>query len=120
MTAVFTRLPLPSDTFVLFKADLLLLFELCRIQPCEDCLESRILLNELIAMSEGVLYVTDSRTSLKYQIPIHRNAIKAIDFQSIKCLNPEAVLADQLGNGLRLFDPGFKNTAVSESHITFM
>ena len=29
LTAVFAHLPLPSDIFVLFKADLFLLFELC-------------------------------------------------------------------------------------------
>lgn len=71
-------------------------------------------------MSEGVLYVTDSRTSLDYQIPIHRNSIKAVDFQAIKGQVAHSDLADQTGNGLRLFDPGFKNTAVSESKITFM
>ncbi|KAL8832153.1 MAG: hypothetical protein Q9191_000426 [Dirinaria sp. TL-2023a] len=71
-------------------------------------------------MSEGVLYVTDSRTSLEYQIPIHRNTINAVEFQSIKGPVTDSDLADQVGNGLRLFDPGFKNTAVSESRITFI
>lgn len=71
-------------------------------------------------MSEGVLYVTDSRTSLEYKIPICHNTIEALEFQSIKGPVTNSNPADEVGNGLRLFDPGFKNTAVSESKITFM
>ena len=71
-------------------------------------------------MSNGVLHITDSRTSRDYHIPIRRNVIKAVDFQAIKGPVEDSDLADQVGNGLRLFDPGFKNTAVSESTITFM
>ena len=71
-------------------------------------------------MSNGVLHITDSRTSRDYEIHIRRNVIKAVDFQAIKGPVEDSNLADQVGNGLRLFDPGFKNTAVSESAITFM
>ena len=70
-------------------------------------------------MSE-FLYIKDSRTSLEYQIPIRRNAVNAADFQAIKGPVTKSPVADQVGNGVRLFDPGFKNTAVSESKITFM
>jgi citrate synthase len=71
-------------------------------------------------MSEGTLYVTDSRTSSKYEIPIHRNTIPASSFKSIKAPKDRGLAVDQVENGLRLFDPGLKNTAVSESKITFM
>ena len=71
-------------------------------------------------MSDGKLHVIDSRTSLKYEIPIHRNTIKATDFQSIKGHDAGSNSTDQVANGLRLYDPGLKNTAVLESKITFM
>ena len=71
-------------------------------------------------MSNGVLHITDSRTSRDYELDIRRNVIKAVDFQAIKGPVEDSDLADQVGIGLRLFDPGFKNTAVSESRITFM
>ena len=71
-------------------------------------------------MSNGVLHITDSRTSQNYEIQIRRNVIKAVDFQAIKGPVEGSDLADQVGNGLRLFDPGFKNTAISESTITFV
>lgn len=75
---------------------------------------------KIIIMYQDVLYVTDSRTSLDYQIPIQRNTVKATDFQAIKGPINGSDPADQVKNGLRIFDPGFKNTAISESKITFM
>ena len=71
-------------------------------------------------MSEGILHVTDSRTFLEYQISIHRNSINAADFRALKAPSEGADPADQVSAGLRLFDPGFKNTAASQSEITFM
>ena len=71
-------------------------------------------------MSEGILHITDSRTSLEYDIPIHRNTIKAADFRALKAPSAGTDLADQVSGGIRLFDPGFKNTAASQSEITFM
>ena len=71
-------------------------------------------------MSEGTLYVTDSRTSKKYEIPIHHNSVSASSFKAIKVPKIGSRAVDQVENGIRLFDPGLKNTAVSESKITFM
>ena len=71
-------------------------------------------------MSEGVLYITDSRTSQRYEIPIHRNTVQASSFQAIKAPSAGTNRADQVANGLRLYDPGLKNTAVSESKLTFL
>lgn len=71
-------------------------------------------------MSEGVLSVTDSRTSLTYEIPIQRNTIRAADFRALKAPHAGTDPADQVSEGIRLFDPGFKNTAASQSSITFL
>ena len=45
---------------------------------------------------------------------IVHNAVRAVDFRAIS--------ASLLGRapGLRILDPGFQNTAVTESHITFV
>ncbi|MCJ1282613.1 hypothetical protein MMC26_001938 [Xylographa opegraphella] len=69
-------------------------------------------------MSEGVLYVTDSRTSQRYEIPIYRNTVRASSFQAIKAPAAGTNRADQVANGLRLYDPGLKNTAISEYKLT--
>ena len=71
-------------------------------------------------MSEGILHVTDSRTFLEYEIPIYRNTIRAADFRALKAPGAGTDPADQVSEGIRLFDPGFKNTAASQSEITFM
>ncbi len=73
-------------------------------------------------MSQDKLFITDSRTSAKYEIPIHRNTIPATSFKAIKGIQDGslAATADHVENGLRLFDPGLKNTAVLESKITYM
>ena len=66
------------------------------------------------------LSVLDNRTGRTYTIPIERNAIKATDFRKIKGDSFEADPVDQVDRGLRVFDPGYLNTAVVESSITFM
>lgn len=65
--------------------------------------------------STGVLTVVDSRTDQKYTIPIVDNAIRAIDFKAIQA-NAEG----KGYSGLKVFDPGFFNTACTESQITYM
>lgn len=71
-------------------------------------------------MSEGVLTVKDSRTSKEYEIPIHRNTIKAADFKQIKAPSENTDPADKVAKGLRLFDPGAHYTATHESRITWV
>ena len=67
-----------------------------------------------------LLHVVDSRTGNYYPIPIVHNAISASAFKQVKAPeNPEHP-EDQTDQGIRVFDPGFSNTAVSESQITFM
>lgn len=70
-------------------------------------------------MSTGTLFVLDSRTGSKYDIPIRRNAIRALDIQRIRAPDAAAHPADQKSLGLRVFDPGLQNTAVLESAISF-
>lgn len=70
-------------------------------------------------MSEGKLTITDSRTSREYEIPIHRNVIDAARFKAIKAPAEGSDLADQVKNGLRLYDPGLRNTAIAETKLTF-
>ncbi|TAQ91173.1 hypothetical protein B7494_g543 [Chlorociboria aeruginascens] len=66
------------------------------------------------------LTVTDSRTGKSYEIPITHNAVSAVHFQQINAPEDEEHAADQTHKGLRLFDPGFQNTAVSESAVTYV
>ena len=70
----------------------------------------------------STLHVIDSRTGLEYDIPIKNNAVQAVDFKRIKATEKEGVANpyDNLHNGLRILDPGFENTAVKESKITFV
>lgn len=70
-------------------------------------------------MSTGTLFVLDSRTGFKYDIPIRRNAVHALDLQRIRAPGGTAHPADQISRGLRVFDPGLQNTAVQESAISF-
>lgn len=70
-------------------------------------------------MSSGTLYVRDSRTDIKYEIPIRRNAVAAIELKKIKALAVGTNRADQVSSGLRVHDPGLLNTTVIESAISF-
>jgi citrate synthase len=70
-------------------------------------------------MSTGTLFVRDSRTGVKYDIPIRRNAIRSRDLQRIQAPSTGSDRADQVSLGLRLHDPGLQNTAVVESAISF-
>ncbi|PYH69137.1 putative citrate synthase [Aspergillus vadensis CBS 113365] len=70
-------------------------------------------------MSSGILYVKDSRTDVQYEIPIRRNAVAAVDFKKIKGPGTGADRADQIAGGLRVHDPGLRNTTVVETAISF-
>ena len=79
--------------------------------------------NSKHARDDGLqaLEIRDLRTNNLYTMPIRHNAVLAVDFAAIK--GPEkadCLLADQGQNGLRVFDPGFQNTAVVESNVTYV
>lgn len=66
------------------------------------------------------LHVTDGRTGQSYTFPIKRNAVNAGLFKQIKSPENKEYQADQNELGLRIYDPGYGNTAVSESDVTYM
>lgn len=70
-------------------------------------------------MSTGTLFVQDSRTGVKYKLPIRRNAVRALDLQRIRAPTAGSSRADQVSLGLRVHDAGLQNTAVVESAISF-
>jgi citrate synthase len=68
--------------------------------------------------AEGFLSVKDSRTGAKYAFPIYRNAVHALSFRQITAGDSQNA-SQHSKEGLRVFDPGFRNTAVKESNITY-
>lgn len=69
---------------------------------------------------EEVIHMVDNRTGLYYKIPITHNSIPAVALKQIKAPEDPEHAADQKELGLRVYDPGYSNTAVSESKITYM
>jgi hypothetical protein len=70
-------------------------------------------------MSTGTLFIRDSRTDANYEISINGNAIRATDLQRIRAPSLNSNRADQVAHGLRVYDPGLQNTAVTASAISF-
>jgi citrate synthase len=62
--------------------------------------------------AQTVLYITDSRTGLTYEIPIRDGAISAVDLKQIKVSDDDF--------GLLSYDPAFLNTASCRSAITYI
>ena len=69
--------------------------------------------------SSDRLTVIDHRTGRQYRMPISHNSIQALDFQAI-CTGRDSSPFSQTSGGLRVLDPGFRNTAVMKSQITFV
>lgn len=70
--------------------------------------------------TQNSLSITDNRTGLSYNIPIARNSIRATDFHRIKSPHIAESPVDQNDAGIRIFDPGFQNTACMQSEITYV
>ncbi|KAM0752246.1 hypothetical protein T439DRAFT_324313 [Meredithblackwellia eburnea MCA 4105] len=71
--------------------------------------------------SKESLTVTDNRTGKTYVVPIEHNSIKATAFKDMKAKpGPGQRAEDEIENGLRVYDPGYQNTAVISSTITFI
>ena len=66
------------------------------------------------------LEIKDSRTGRTYSIPIEKNAIKATDFKKISITGYGSNPVDEVENGLRVIDPGYRNTAVKVSQVTYV
>ena len=58
------------------------------------------------------LTVRDNRTGRDYDLPIHRESIRALDLRQIKTTDADF--------GLLSYDPSYQNTASCESSITFV
>lgn len=69
--------------------------------------------------SSGTLDVIDQRTGNHYQLDISNNAIHAADIQAVNAGTGYDV-SGRMNSGLRVLDPGFQNTAVMKSEITFV
>lgn len=67
-----------------------------------------------------VLHVIDSRTGQHLALNIQQNAINATDLKQLKAPKDSEHPEYQNEQGLRVYDPGYSNTLVSESKITYM
>lgn len=63
-------------------------------------------------MSKDTVTLTDNRTGKTYELPITNDTINAMDLRQIK-INPDDF-------GMLSYDPAFKNTASTESKITYI
>jgi citrate synthase len=79
-----------------------------------------LLEHELPAEREGTLTVRDNRTGAKYKIPIIHSAVPAAAFRQICVDSKDKTSRQQYEDGLRVIDPGYRNTAVKLSAITYM
>lgn len=73
-----------------------------------------------VVMSEGKLFVRDSRTLREYEIPITRNAVPAGAFGQIMGPVTDPTRIDKGSRGLKIYDPGLANTATIESSLLYM
>ena len=65
------------------------------------------------------LSITDNRTGKQYSIPISRNSIDAMAFKKMVASPDSSRPCDQTEYGIRVYDPGYGNTAVAESNIAY-
>lgn len=75
---------------------------------------------DTLKTKQEVLHVIDSRTGQYQAIPITKNAISASEFKGFKAPKDLHHPEYQNEQGLRIFDPGYSNTTVSESKVTYM
>lgn len=68
---------------------------------------------------DQTLSITDNRTGKQYTVPISRNSINAMSFKQMTAKPNPNTPCDQTEYGIRVYDPGYGNTAVSESNIAY-
>ena len=73
-----------------------------------------------LSTPSGFLNITDSRTGNHYDIPIRHNAVEATQFTQIRARADSNAKTDKVEGGIRLLDPGYQNTAVASSEVTFV
>lgn len=89
-----------------------------RVVPSDEFTDLR--LASLPSESESSLTVLDNRTNCTYNLPIEQNSIQATEFQKMKTPRNEENPVEQNNAGIRVFDPGFQNTACMTSKITYV
>ena len=91
-----------------------------RSEP-RGALQPRPVPNGIVEHSKinNTLQITDKRTGNEYTLSIDRNSINAMDFKQLKAPRDVDKPCDQTEYGIRVYDPGFGNTAVSDSSITY-
>ncbi|KAM9964550.1 hypothetical protein ACTFIW_004320 [Dictyostelium discoideum] len=68
--------------------------------------------NNKTTEKKNTLTVIDNRTGKSYEIPINHETVKSIDFRAIK--------EQSIDFGTMIYDPGYYNTAVCKSQITYI
>jgi citrate synthase len=66
------------------------------------------------------LTVVDNRTNKVYEVPIKNNSVLATDIKKITAQQGNGRKEDETEQGLKIYDPGYMNTAVVESKITYI
>ncbi|GAA6047720.1 hypothetical protein JCM3770_001744 [Rhodotorula araucariae] len=71
---------------------------------------------------ENSLTITDNRTGKTLVVPIERNSIPATAFKKLNKAKADGSdrVEDEVEGGIRVYDPGFMNTATIQSTITFI
>jgi citrate synthase len=67
----------------------------------------------------NTLRIIDNRTGKEFVVPIVRNSVSAVAFRQMKAPGDADYPCDQTEYGIRVYDPGYQNTAVSESKIAY-
>jgi citrate synthase len=85
-----------------------------------DAFDKQLAFDASLPAPTEALNITDCRTGLRYSIPIKNNSVAATDFKQIKTPEDTSHPVDQNHHGIRIFDPGYQNTAVTKSEITYV
>jgi citrate synthase len=88
-------------------------------KPSQASYSNGIHSTQSFKIKENSLRVVDNRTGKEYTIIINRNAVSAMSFKQMTAPATSTAPCDQTEYGIRVYDPGFQNTAVSESTITY-
>lgn len=75
--------------------------------------------DNVVPQKRETLSVTDNRTGKQYTVPISRNSIDAMSFRKMTAIADTQRPCDQTEYGIRVYDPGYGNTAVAESNIAY-
>ena len=75
--------------------------------------------NQFLKNMSGSLRVKDDRTALEYTIRVDNNVVRGSDLANIRGPRNMGDPKDPADEPLRIFDPGYGNTAIMPSSVTF-